>query len=165
MILRKFPLADSLLAHRHLIFHWHTSIRFTLAHCRTFSDRSQALYGQAFDPASIIGRDVRDWKAHQQTVEKAAPATINQRLVALARFFAWAVKQGVVSEDPTQDVNSIRLPQRQPQGLTPPDLRRLLRAVHGSGHVLVNIYSQCSVIGRSGTSTMRPSRMMITALK
>ena len=102
---------------------------------RHFTGWSQALYGQDFDPARIIGRDVRDWKAHQQTVEKAAPATINQRLVALARFFAWAVKQGLVPEDPTQDVTSIRLPQRQPQGLTPQDLRRLLRAVHGSGNV------------------------------
>ncbi|NLF77805.1 MAG: tyrosine-type recombinase/integrase [Chloroflexi bacterium] len=102
---------------------------------RHFTRWSQALYGQDFDPARIIGRDVRDWKAHQQTVEKAAPATINQRLVALASFFAWAVKQGIVPEDPTQDVNSIRLPQRQPQGLTQRDLRRLLRAVHGSGNV------------------------------
>jgi hypothetical protein len=34
-------------------------------------------YGQPFDPAALIRRDVVDWKAHQQTVEKAAPATVN----------------------------------------------------------------------------------------
>ena len=96
---------------------------------------SEMLYGQNFDPAKIIGRDVRDWKAHQQTVEKAAPATINQRLVALSCFFTWAVRQGLAQEDPTQDVNSIRLHQRQPQGLSKRDLRRLLRAVHASGNV------------------------------
>lgn len=94
---------------------------------------SRLLYGQTFDPATIIGRDVRDWKAHQQTVEHAAPATINQRLVAVSRFFAWAVQQGLAQADPTQDVSSIRLPQRQPQGLPKRDLRRLLRAVHGGG--------------------------------
>lgn len=98
-----------------------------------FAKWSQALYGQDFDSATIIGRDVRDWKAYQQTVEKASPATINQRLVALSRFFAWAVKQGLVPEDPTQDVSSIRLPQRQPQGLAKQALRRLLRAVHAGG--------------------------------
>ena len=64
-------------------------------------------YGRDFDPATIIGRDVRDWKGYQQTVEKAAPATINQRLVALSRFFAWAVKQGLVREDPTQEVGNL----------------------------------------------------------
>ena len=68
-------------------------------------------------------------------VEKAAPATINQRLVALSRFFTWAVQQGVMQENPTQDINGVRLPQRQPQGLPKRDLRRLLRAVHASGNV------------------------------
>ncbi len=113
--------------------------RHTLAAYRRalthFAEWSQLLYGQAFDPANMIGRDVRDWKAHQQTVEKAAPATINQRLVALARFFAWATKQGVAHDDPTQEVASLRLPQRAPQGLESRDLRRLLRAVHAGGDV------------------------------
>jgi integrase/recombinase XerD len=96
---------------------------------------SQTLYGDDFDPAKIIGRDVRDWKSYQQTVEKAAPATINQRLVALSRFFTWALKEGLVREDPTQNVGSLQLPPHQPQGLTKVDLRRLLRAVHGSGNL------------------------------
>lgn len=99
---------------------------------RHFAQWSQTLYGQDFDPAQIIGRDVRDWRAHQQTVEKAAPATINQRLVAVSCFFIWAVRQGLAQEDPTQAVNSIHLPQRQPQGLSNRDLRRLLRVVHAS---------------------------------
>ena len=77
---------------------------------------------------------MRDWKAHQQTVERAAPATINQRLVALSRFFAWAVRQGLAQENPTDDIKSVRLPQRQPQALSNRDLRRLLRAVHAGGN-------------------------------
>jgi integrase/recombinase XerD len=102
---------------------------------RHFAGWSWVLYGQDFDPANIVGRDVRDWKAYQQTVEKAAPATINQRLVALSRFFAWAVRQGLAQDDPTHDVNSIRLPKHQPRGLPNRDLRRLLRAVHASGNL------------------------------
>jgi integrase/recombinase XerD len=100
-----------------------------------FAGWSQALYGQQFEPANIIGRDVRDWKAHQQTVEKAAPATINQRLVALSRFCEWCIRQGIGHENPAQDVMSVRLPQRRPQGLDKRDLRRLLRAVHASGNL------------------------------
>jgi integrase/recombinase XerD len=112
--------------------HTLAAYRRALAH---FSRWSQTLYGQAFDPAQIIGRDVRDWKAHQQTVEKAAPATINQRLVAVSRFFAWAVQEGLAQNDPAHEVNSVRLPKRRPQGLSKRALRLLLRAVHAGGNL------------------------------
>jgi site-specific recombinase XerD len=92
-------------------------------------------YGSDFDPGAIIPRDVRDWKAHQQTIEKAAPATINQRLVALSSFFRWAVKQNMTHDDPTADVNGLRLPKQQPKGVSRQDLRRVLRTVHASGNV------------------------------
>ena len=92
-------------------------------------------YSSAFDLVSIIPRDVRDWKGYQQTVEKASPATINQRLVALSRFFAWAVKQGLARENPAQDTGSLRLPLREANGLPDRDLRWFLRAVHTSGNL------------------------------
>jgi len=96
---------------------------------------SETTYGEAFDPARVIPRDVRDWLAHQQTVEKARPATINQRLTALKRFFAWAVREGHARTDPTADVSGLRLPQRRPKALTDKEVRRLLRAVHAEGNV------------------------------
>ena len=52
---------------------------------------SQTTYGELFDPAHLIARDIRDWKSYQQTVEQAAPSTINQRLVGVASFYKWAV--------------------------------------------------------------------------
>ncbi len=81
-------------------------------------------------------RDVRDWKAYQQAVEEAAPATVNQRLVALTRFFHWARTQHRCRENPTEDVSNIRLDPQQPQALDDGwcptyDLRRLLRAARG----------------------------------
>ncbi len=100
-----------------------------------FIQWNETTYGSAFEVAAIMPRDVRDWKSYQQTVEKASPATINQRLVALTRFYAWAVKQGLARENPAQDVGSLHLPMRQAKGLPNRDLRRLLRAVHASGNV------------------------------
>jgi site-specific recombinase XerC len=91
---------------------------------------SESIYGGKFDSGAIIPRDVRDWKSYQQTLEKTAPATINQRLVALARFYDWGVQEGLARTNPTSGVGSIRLPQRQPKSLPKSDLRRLLRAVH-----------------------------------
>lgn len=103
-----------------------------LAH---FVQWSETTYGEAFDPARIIGRDVADWRAFQQTVEQAKPATINQRLTALSRFCAWAVAEKRMTADPTVHTKSLAPEPRRPKGLIESDLRRLLRAVHAGGNV------------------------------
>src|SRR5687767_5763651 len=72
-----------------------------LEHFIKWSTRS---YGDIFNPTKVIPRDIRDWKSYQVSVEKAAPATINQRLVALSRFYHWLIKQGIASKNPTEDV-------------------------------------------------------------
>ena len=97
------------------------------------SQWSQTTYGQSFDPAQLIARDIRDWKSHQQTVEQSAPSSINQRLVGVASFYKWAIRQGSLAYDPTIETKSIRLPSRQPKSLSSQELRRLLRAVHHGG--------------------------------
>ena len=99
-----------------------------------FIEWNHHAYDTPFDPATIIPRDVRDWKAYQQTVEKAAPATINQRLVALSRFFTWAVANDLAKDDPTVEVGSLRMPARQPKGISDKDLRKLLRAAKADGN-------------------------------
>jgi site-specific recombinase XerD len=92
-----------------------------------FMTWNQQTYGDNFDPARIIPRDVRDWKAHQLSVENASPATVNQRLVAVSRFFRWALKQGLVVANPVEDIQTMRLDTRQPKALKERALRRLLR--------------------------------------
>jgi integrase/recombinase XerC len=99
-----------------------------------FAHWSQRTYGEDFDPATILARDVRDWKAYQQSVEKSAPRTINQRLVGLSRFFAWAISTGHARVDPTIGVKYIPLQTRQPRGISAKALRKLLRTVHQSEH-------------------------------
>lgn len=94
---------------------------------------SEQAYGQAFDPAAIIPRDIAEWKARQQTVEKASPATVNARLTALSRYFKWALAQGYARSDPTADIKSMRPTIRQPKALKEVYVRRLLRYVHQTG--------------------------------
>ncbi len=91
----------------------------------------EVTYGAPFAPDEVMPRDVRDWKAYQQTVEQVAPATINQRLVALTRFFRWAQTQKLCRENPAGDVNNLRLEARQPKALAKSELRKLLRAARG----------------------------------
>jgi site-specific recombinase XerD len=104
-----------------------SNYRRALAHFATWSEQS---YDEPFEPAAIIPRDVTDWKAYQQTVEKVKPATFNLRLVALSRFFEWAVTRGHVQKDPTVDVQSIRLESRRPKSLNGRFVRRLLRQIN-----------------------------------
>ena len=73
-------------------------------------------------------RDIRDWHAYQQQVERAAPATMNRRLVALKQFFQWAIRAHHVTENPTADVHTIRLGPPELRSLEPTQVRRLLRA-------------------------------------
>jgi site-specific recombinase XerD len=87
----------------------------------------ETTYGVPLAPDAVMPRDVRDWKAYQQAVEQAAPATINQRLVAISRLFGWAQSQGLCRENPAEVVSNIRLAPRQPKALDTRALRRLLR--------------------------------------
>ncbi len=93
----------------------------------------QRIYNEVCDPARLMARDIRDWKSYQQSVEKAAPSTINQRLVAIFSFYKWALARDQVTNDPTLDIATIRLPRRQPKSLSRRQLRQFLRAVHNGG--------------------------------
>ena len=85
------------------------------------------LYEEGFNPVQVMPRDVRDWQAHQQQVKQSAPTTINQRLVAVKRFFKWAQNQHMVDHNPADDVPTIRIHNRDIRSLDEVSLRRLLR--------------------------------------
>lgn len=86
--------------------------RRALAHFARWLARS---YGEAFDPAAVIPRDVADWKAHQQTVERAAPATINQRLSAVPASFAgrWPPARRVPTRRPASSKSGLSSARRE----------------------------------------------------
>lgn len=83
------------------------------------------------EAAAVMPRDVCDWKAWQQSVEKAAPASINQRLVGLSCFFAWAITEGLAHDDPTENIATLRLPPRQPKSISEIHLRQMLHRAKG----------------------------------
>lgn len=107
-----------------------TGYRQALAHFARWSEQS---YGQPFEPAAIIPRDVADWKTRQQVVENAAPATINTRLTALSQYFTWVVSEAIAGSDPTAPISGLPLPARQPKALAEVYVRRLLRQVNQAG--------------------------------
>lgn len=93
-------------------------------------------YEQAYDDVLVLHRvtprDIRNWKIYQQTAEGAAPTTINQRLVAVNRFFKWARRQKICTENPAEGVLALRLVPLQLQSLSSADLRRFVRQAYAN---------------------------------
>ena len=70
--------------------------------------------------------DVQAWLAAQHLQTKAS--TANRRLAALRRYYLWAMRHGVCSEDPCLGVHSARQPARFPKTLSEGQVDALLSA-------------------------------------
>ena len=54
--------------------------------------------GESFSPADTDWRDLQDW--HYQAEKEFKPATVNSRISSLKAFFAFALDQGLATNDP-----------------------------------------------------------------
>jgi integrase/recombinase XerD len=137
----------------------------------------EASTGEACAAAAVTRTDVRDHKAALLTIEDRKPATVNRRLAALRRFFAWAKAARLVAEPPTEGVRGVDTPKQAPKSLAKRDVDRLLRAAERAGdardlavlavlrHTGVRVGELCArkpgdvVIGeRKGTLTVRSGK-------
>jgi site-specific recombinase XerD len=101
---------------------------------RHFIRWSEQTYEEPFDVVATLPRDLERWKTYQARTQKSAPATINQRLVAVSRFFDWCVETEIIAKAPTRSVQAIRLEKHKPRSISDIQLNRLLRAVHKGGN-------------------------------
>jgi integrase/recombinase XerC len=88
--------------------------------------------GEDFTPEAVTRSDFRSYRAHLQTVARATPATINRRLAALQKFFAWARTVEILAgnaELPTRDVTGVEAVQLAPRSLDKREVDRFLRTV------------------------------------
>ena len=78
--------------------------------------------------------DLLSYRQRLIDVERLKPATINQRLQALRWLCRWACREGVLEEDPSRALKSVRVPRnRQPAALTEPEVHALLRMAGSAG--------------------------------
>ncbi len=150
------------------------SYRRDLAHFAAWFTRT---VGEAFAPGSVTPTDLRDYRAHLQTVERRASATINRRLAALRALFRYSVATGQLSEAPTDAVKGVAASPRAPRSLEKRELDKLIRAVerHGSTrdqalvltlrHTGIRVSELCAltlhdiaVSERSGSLTVRSGK-------
>jgi len=102
---------------------------------RHFIRWSEQAYEDRFETGAILPLDLEQWKTYQVKTQKSAPATINQRLVAVSSFFAWCLNANIITKSPCRSVKAIRLEKHKPRSIDGKTLKRLLRAVHRSGNL------------------------------
>jgi len=89
--------------------------------------------GEGLAAGVVTRNDVQRFIAHQRTVRKFAPATVNRRLVCLRRFFVWSIADGLREDDPTSGIGNVAAVPTPPRSLDRARLNRLIRAVERHG--------------------------------
>lgn len=84
---------------------------------RHFIHWSEQTYEEHFDVKAVLPRDLEQWKTHQTKTQKSAPATINQRLVAVSSFFSWCIDADIITKSPIRSVKAIRLEKHKPRSI------------------------------------------------
>lgn len=85
--------------------------------------------GQALAPVELTTSAVKDYRQHLQTVQRLQPATVNQRLMAVRAYGAWAVAAGEIPTNPAAAAKLVGEVATAPKGLEPKQLAALEREV------------------------------------
>ena len=72
-----------------------------------------------FELAAVLPTDIKDYRAHLQTVARQQVSSINRRLAALRSFFKWAVQTGQVARSPLTGLKPLRQQKAAPRWLDP----------------------------------------------
>jgi integrase/recombinase XerC len=112
------------------------TLRGYLYDLRHFLHWYQGLQDGPFGPDRLAEYDLIAYR-QQMIAAGRRPATINRRLEALRRLGRWAHTSGMLAVDVVHDVRPVRtVRDRQPVGLTDPEVHAMLRAAGASGHGL-----------------------------
>ncbi|HUW25716.1 MAG TPA: site-specific tyrosine recombinase XerD [Gallionella sp.] len=72
--------------------------------------------------------DIQGFLAHLVTAQKAKPSSTGRAISSLKRLFRYLLRQGKISTDPTQQIDTPKLPRNLPKSLTEQDVEQLLDA-------------------------------------
>lgn len=84
---------------------------------------------ERFDPGRVTVRDVADFRTHLADVRRQSVATVNRALVTIRRYLGHLVTTGTLTANPAASVKEMRRMPVVPKGLTPPEVRKILREV------------------------------------
>ncbi|MGB8338164.1 MAG: site-specific tyrosine recombinase XerD [Burkholderiales bacterium] len=77
---------------------------------------------------SATEENLQAYLAYQFSFKKTKPATASRQLSSFKRFYQFALRENLVSADPTLNIDAPKLPRSLPKSLTEKDVERLLDA-------------------------------------
>jgi len=108
-----------------------------LADLRYFCQWLESIHEQPVSLATVEVADIRAYRQYLVNTKRQKPATVNRRLQALRRLFAWAKQTGLIDSNPTESIRFRRKPPpSQPAALTQSEVHALLRVAGQSPHGL-----------------------------
>lgn len=107
-----------------------TTIVNYLADLRTFARWHADVKGATSSVLELTPDDVRQYRRHMQINEGWTPATVNRRLQAVRKFYAFAMETGLRGDNPASGVRLVPTAESDsPRVLDPEEVASLLEAV------------------------------------
>ena len=107
-----------------------------LADVRTFIRWYAAANGGAA-LSDLTAEDIEEYCRYMGNDEGWGPSTVNRRLQAVRKFCSFAVKMGLMGDNPAAEVRLREVRPTAPRSLGPDEVERLLEAVRGKRPSLV----------------------------
>ena len=107
-----------------------------LADVRTFIRWYAAANGDAA-LSDLTAEDIEEYCRYMGNDEGWGPSTVNRRLQAVRKFCSFAVKVGLMEDNPAAEVRLREVRPTAPRSLGPDEVERLLEAVRGKRPSLV----------------------------
>lgn len=119
--------------------------------------------GEGVALRKIGALDLANYRQHLIRTEKLRAASVNRKVQALRKFFAWAGHKKLVLHNPATALRFLRRQERrQPRGLREEEIQRLLRAAGQSGHGLARRnYALLQLLLQTGLRVGEASRLAI----
>lgn len=97
----------------------------------------KTMYKKTIDIKKITSADLKAYRQEMVNLKRQKASSVNRRLQALKRFFAWSLQIKLIRNDPSIDVRFVRRkPATQPMALTKDEVHALLRVAGQSPHGL-----------------------------
>ena len=84
-------------------------------------------YQRPFALKQLMARDLRRWQQHRQQVQGVSPKTINRNLSSLRGLCQWAIREDLLTNDPTAGIQALPEEQLSPRSLPDEAVDALLR--------------------------------------
>ena len=105
------------------------TVSATIFDIRKFAKWFSNANHEAWDVGRVTSRDISDFREYLRKEKGQAVSTVNRNLASIKKYFKWLVGKGHIQSNPTVGIKEIRRQQLAPQGLSRPEVRKLLREI------------------------------------